>query len=259
MTQGTDRRNNTDHAAAPASPSVENTPRPGPAKKPRSGFLANMAFNIIIPVIILTRFSGDESLGAAWAIVVALAFPIGYGLWDLKDTGKVNPFSILGIISVMLTGGMSLLQLDPQYIAIKEAAIPGIIGLAVLGSQYTKFPLVKTLILNGQLIRVDDLYAALAARGNSAAFSRRMAQASYIVATSFFLSSTLNYILARIILVSQPGTPEFNAELGRMTALSYPVIAIPSMVVLMAAIWFVFSSIKRLTGHKLETFLVDQN
>ncbi|MDP3449658.1 MAG: beta-galactosidase, partial [Anaerolineaceae bacterium] len=48
--------------------------------------------------------------------------------------------------SVMLTGGISLLELDPQYIAIKEAAIPGIIGLAVLGSQYTRFPLVRTLI-----------------------------------------------------------------------------------------------------------------
>jgi hypothetical protein len=104
----------------------------------------------------------------------------------------------------MLTGGISLLELDPQYIAIKEAAIPGIIGLAVLGSQYTRFPLVKTLILNGQVIRVDDLYAALAARGNTAAFGQRMAQASYIVAASFFMSSVLNYILATVILISPP-------------------------------------------------------
>ena len=73
------------------------------------------------------------------------------------------------------------------------------------------------------------------------------------------MSSALNYILARIILVSPPGTTEFNAELGRMTALSYPVIALPSMVVLMIAIWFVFSQIKRLTGESLEHFLVDQS
>ena len=258
MTQGTDSSKNTDEAATPVSPSADTPGTPEPVKKAPGGFLGNLAFNIIIPVVILSRFSGDDSLGPAWAIVIALAFPIGYGLWDLRDTGKINPFSILGIISVMLTVGMSLLELDPQYIAIKEAAIPGIIGLAVLGSQYTKFPLVKTLILNGQMIRVDDLYAALAARGNTAAFGRRMAQASYIVAASFFLSSALNYILARFILVSPPGTAEFNAELGRMTALSYPVIAIPSMIVLMIAIWFVFSSIKRLTGHGLETFLVDQ-
>ena len=44
-----------------------------------------------------------------------------------------------------------------------------------------------------------------------------------------------------------------------MTALSYPVIAIPSMIVLMIAIWFVFSQIHRLTDQKLETFLVDNS
>lgn len=238
MTQGTDTQN---------------------PKKSQGGFLGNLAFNIIIPVIVLSRFSGEDSLGPAWAIIVALSFPILYGIWDLKASGKINPFSVLGIVSVLLTGGISLLELPPRYIAIKEAAIPGLIGIAVMISQYTRWPLVRTLILNAQLIRVDELAAALAAKGNTSLFDRRLSQASYIVASSFFLSSALNYILATIILVSPPGTPEFNAELGRMTALSYPVIAIPSMIVLMIAIWFVFASIKRLTGHSLETFLHDHH
>ena len=225
--------------------------------KQRGGFLGNLAFNIIIPVVVLSRFSGEDSLGPSWSIVVALSFPILYGLWDLRESGKINPFSVIGVVSVFLTGGISLLQLDPQYIAIKEAAIPGVIGLAVLASQRTRFPLVKTLILNGQLIRIDALYQALAAKGNTALFERRLSQASLIVAGSFFLSSALNYILARIILVSAPGTTEFSEELGRMTALSYPVIAIPSMIVLLIAIWFVFSQIHRLTDQKLEMFLVD--
>ena len=129
----------------------------------------------------------------------------------------------------------------------------------MLISQRTRYPLVKTLILNAQMIRVDALYSALAAKGNTAVFERRLSQASLIIAGSFGLSSALNYILARIILVSPPGTTEFNEELGRMTALSYPVIALPSMVVLMIAIWFVFSQIKRLTGESLEHFLIDQN
>ncbi|HBX36819.1 MAG TPA: MFS transporter [Pseudohongiella sp.] len=228
-------------------------------KKPRGGFLGNLAFNIIIPVVILSRFNGEDSLGPSLSIVVALAFPILYGLWDLRESGKINPFSVLGVVSVFLTGGISLLQLDPQYIAIKEAAIPGIIGLAVLISQRTRFPLVKTLILNAQLIRVEALYDALSAKGNTELFERRLGHASMIVAGSFFLSSALNYILARVILVSPPGTSEFSAELGRMTALSYPVIAVPSMIVLMIAIWFVFSQIHRLTDQKLETFLVDNS
>lgn len=236
--------------------SQEQAPAAKPAKK--GGFLFNLAFNIIIPVVVLTRLSGPDSLGPMWSIVVALSFPILYGLWDLKESGKVNPFSVLGIVSVLLTGGISLLELDPQYLAIKEAAIPGIIGIAVLVSQRTRFPLVRTLILNAQLIRVDALQAALAAQGNTAVFERRMRQASWIVAASFFLSSALNYILARLIVVSPPGTTAFSEELGRMTALSYPVIAVPSMIVLMIAIWFVFSQIKRLTGQSLEHFLVEQ-
>lgn len=225
---------------------------------PKGSFLANLAFNIIIPVFVLSRLSGDDSLGPALSIVVALAFPIGYGLWDLKQSGKVNPFSILGIVSVILTGGISLLELDPKYIAIKEAAIPAIIGIAVLFTQRTRFPLVKTLILNAQLVRVDALYAALAENNKTAMFERRMGQASFIVAGSFFVSSVLNYVLAKIILVSPPGTTQYSEELGKMTALSYPVIALPSMIILMLAIWFVFSQIKKLTGASLETFLVDQ-
>lgn len=223
----------------------------------RGGFLGNLAFNIIIPVIILTRFAGDDRLGPTWSIIIALAFPICYGLWDLKNSGKINPFSVLGVISVLLTGGISLLQLDPQYLAIKEAAIPGIIGVAVLVSQKTRFPLVKTLILNAQIIRIQALYQALDERGTRQLFERRLAQASLIVAGSFFMSSVLNYILTRLIVVSPPGTSEFSEELGRMTALSYPVIALPSMIVLLLAIWFVFSQVRKLTGEKLETFLVD--
>jgi hypothetical protein len=221
-------------------------------------FLANLVFNIIIPVFILSRLSGDDSLGPSLSIVFALAFPIGYGLWDLRQSGKVNPLSILGVVSVFLTGGISLLELDPKYIAIKEATIPACIGIAVLLTQRTRFPLVKTLILNAQLIRVEALYSALAAKGMTALFERRLAQASLIVAGSFFVSSVLNFVLAKVILVSPPGTSEFSAELGKMTALSYPVIALPSMLILMLAIWYVFSHVKKLTGESLETFLVEK-
>lgn len=229
------------------------------SQPPKGSFLANLAFNIILPVLILSKLSGEDSLGPSLSIVFALAFPIGYGLWDLRRSGKINPFSVLGVVSVFLTGGISLLQLDPQYIAIKEAAIPAMIGIAVLFTQRTRFPLVKTLILNAQLVRVEALYAALAEKGMTAMFEKRMGQASFIVAGSFFVSSVLNYVLAKIILVSEPGTTAFSEELGKMTALSYPVIALPSMVILMLAIWFVFSQIKKLTGESLETFLVDQS
>jgi intracellular septation protein A len=227
-----------------------------PEKPRRGGFLSNLAFNIVIPVIILSKFSGAEDLGPAWSIVVALSFPITYGLWDLKQSGKVNAFSILGIVSVFLTGGMSLLELDPKYIAIKEAAVPAIIGIAVLITQKTRYPIVKVLILNEQIIKIDKLYDRLSHNNAVEKFERILTNSSYIVAGSFALSSVLNYVLAKVILISPPGTTEFSEELGKMTALSYPVIALPSMVVMLIAIWYLFSRIGKLTGESIENFIV---
>jgi intracellular septation protein A len=223
----------------------------------QGGLLGNLAFNIVIPVLILTNLSGAEYLGPAWSIVAALMFPIGYGLWDLKESGKVNPFSVLGIVSVMLTGGISLLELPAEYIAIKEAMIPGIIGIAVLITQRTSKPLLKVFVLSEQIINWQNLNQSLENSGNIGVFEKKMAISSYIVAASFFLSAALNYILAKVILVSPPGTTEYTEELGRMTALSYPVIVIPSMLMLMAALWYIFSQIKKLTGEELEHFLAD--
>ncbi|MFT4937509.1 MAG: intracellular septation protein A [Paraglaciecola sp.] len=223
----------------------------------QSGFLGNLAFNIVIPVLIMTKLSGVEYLGPAWSIVVALIFPISYGLWDLKKSGKVNAFSILGIVSVILTGGISLLQLPAEYIAIKEAAIPAAIGIAVIFSQRTSKPLLKVFVLNEQIINWEKLSHALDINGKAQEFERKMAISSYIVASSFFLSSALNYILAKVILVSPPGTTAYTEELGEMTAWSYPVIVIPSMILLIAALWYSTSQISKLTGENLENFLAE--
>ncbi len=224
-------------------------------EKKSQGLLPNLLFNIAIPVITLSKFSTEAYLGPVWGLVVALMFPIAYGLWELKKSGKVNFFSVVGLISVLLTGGMSLLQLDPKYIAIKEAAVPGIIGLLVWFSQHSKFHLIKTMLENAQLLNMEKLQAALAKKDNTAAFEQKMNVTNQLLAGSFFLSSVLNYLLAKWILVSPPGTTAYNEELGRMTALSYPVIALPSMVLMMAALWYLFSQIGKLTGEDIETFL----
>ncbi|MEQ9565027.1 MAG: VC0807 family protein [Pseudomonadales bacterium] len=112
----------------------------------RENLLLNILLNIVIPTIILTRFSGEDRLGPQLGIIIALAFPIAYGVRDYFRAYKINFFSALGVVSVTLTGGMSLLELDPQYIAIKEAAIPAIFGLATLISLKTRYPLVRTFL-----------------------------------------------------------------------------------------------------------------
>ena len=221
----------------------------------RENMLLNILFNIAIPTIILMRFSGDDHLGPQLGIVAALSFPIAYGIKDYFRLHKINFFSALGVFSVTMTGGMSLLELDPKYIAIKEASIPLAFGIATLISLKTKYPLVKVFLFNDMVMRTEKVHDALAANNTQQGFERALIIASAMLAGSFFLSSVLNYILARVLLVSPPGTEAFNSELGRMTALSFPVIALPAMLVMMAALFYLFRQIKILTQLDLEEIL----
>lgn len=230
----------------------EKQQQPPAADKEKPSVLANLAFNIIIPTLIMTKLSSEDYLGPMYSIVVALAFPIGFGIRDYLKSHKPNFFSILGVVSVVLTGGISLLQLDPQYIAIKEAAIPALFGIATLFSIRTKYPLVRTFLYNDQVLQIDKVKAALAANNSEAQFDRKLNNASLMVAGSFFMSSVLNYVLAKVILVSEPGTVAFTEELGKMTALSYPVIALPGTIVLMATLFYLLRHIQKLTHLKLE-------
>ncbi len=225
--------------------------------KPRENVFLNLLVNIIIPTVILMKGSKEAYLGPTLGLLVALAFPIGYGIYDYTRTRKVNFFSALGVISVMLTGGISLLKLPPEYMAIKEASIPAILGLATLGSLYTPYPLVKTFLYNDKIMQVEKVHQALVEFGNTRAFERVLNVASCMLAGSFFLSSALNYILAKVVLVSPPGTEAYNAELGKMTALSFPVITIPSMVVMIVAILYLFRNITRLTHLRWEEIMIE--
>ena len=65
----------------------------------------------------------------------------------------------------------------------------------------------------------------------------------------------MNYAVAKWIVVSPSGTQAFNEELGRMTLVSYPMIAIPSMVMMIAIFFYLWRTIRRLTGHTLDEVL----
>jgi len=227
----------------------------GKAPEKQESLLINLAFNLLVPTLVLTKLSGEDFLGIKLAIVVALAFPIVYGLHDFFTRGKLNFFSALGVVSVTLTGGISLLELDAIYIAIKEASIPAIFGAATLISLKTSQPLIHTFLLNDSILETKRIASALKDNGRQPEFHKLLFNASWILAGSFFLSSLLNYLLAVIILTADPGTVAFNEQLGKMTALSFPVIALPAMLVMMGNLFYLFRGITKLTGMSLEEII----
>jgi len=224
-----------------------------PSAKPNPLF--EIVVTIVVPAVILMQLSGAARLGPLPALMLALSFPLGWGLWDGWRRRKLNWLAVLGVVSTLLTGGIGLLKLDAQWLAVKEAAIPGLIGLVVLGSNWTAWPLIRVLVFNPTLFDVDRVQAALEARHNVVPFELRLRTGTMLLAGTFFFSAVMNYLLARWVVTSPAGTEAFNEELGRLTLLSYPVIAVPSMVMMMALLFWLARGAKALTGLALGDML----
>ncbi len=224
-----------------------------PTHKPRP--LVDLLVSIVIPSIVLMKLSGEDALGASVALIVALSFPLGWGLFELAKYRKFNFMALLGLVSVFLTGGIGLLKLDTGWLAIKEAAIPALIGIAVLISTQTRYPLIKTLLYNPKVMDVDKIKKKLDELGNTVIFEGRLLIATYLLGGTFFFSSVMNYILAKWIVTSPSGSTAFNEELGQMTLFSYPVIVIPSMLMMMAVFYYLWRTINSMTGLTLSEVL----
>ena len=221
--------------------------------KPRP--LIDILVSIVIPSVVLMKFSGDHDLGASGALITALAFPLIWGLYELIRFNIKNYIALLGLISVLLTGSIGLLQLDTQWLAVKEAAIPGLLGIVVLVSARMGYPLIKTLLYNPRVLDTARISQILDERGFDKIFEVRLLNATYMLSGTFFFSALMNYLLATWIVTSPTGSEAFNEELGRLTLVSYPVIVIPSMLMMFAIFYFLWRSIHGLTGLKLEEIM----
>ena len=220
---------------------------------PKENLLLNLACTVAAPTLILTKLS--ERLGAKPALLLALSFPLAYGIYDLVKRRNFNFIAALGFVSTLATGGLGLLKLEPLWFAVKEAVVPTLIGLTVVVSQWTKKPVVRSMLFNDQVIDVARVEAALDAKGQRPAFEQLLKGSSWLLASSFFISAVLNFVLARVLIKSLPDTPEFNAELGRMTLWSWPVIVLPSMVIMVIALWRLMKGLERLSGLNLDEIL----
>lgn len=225
-----------------------------PERKPDSP-LVSIVINVVVPVAILTFLSKEKHLGPVWALVVGLLFPIGYGLRTLIRDRKADVMSIIGIVSVTLTGVFGILKLPPEWIARKEAAIPLLMGLAIVGSLKTPFPLIKKILMTEALFDVERLKGALREKGNEALFEKRLVGLTWGLASAMFLSAGLSYVLAKIVLKSEPGSEAFTAELGKMTGLSHIVVLVPVMIVMFWVLNKLFDTLIELTGLKLDDLL----
>ena len=240
--------------------------------EPRENLFLNLIFNFGLPIIILRKANdwigdlliqwldvpAESKLVPSILLGLALLFPFFYGAYDLLKRKKWNIFSILGIISVLLTGGIGLIPGGTvNMFAIKEAAIPAIIGFVTLFSLRSKKPLVELLLYNPQVFDVEKIENELKMRDTKIEFKKLLFKCTWLLAATFLLSAILNYYLSKSIVVTEPfvDANAFNDEIGEMMTWSYLVIIAPCMLVSGYALWTLIKGIKALTGLNMESAL----
>ena len=224
-------------------------------QKKKDNGLNNLIINIILPAFILMKGAKYLPLDAIQILLLALAFPFFYGLYDFFIKKERNFIPILGFVSILLSGLVGVLELSREYIAIKEAAIPFIIGCVILVSNYTSYPIAPKILYNGDIFNKEEIENNLK-EGGQVELNTRIKKASFLLFLSFIVSAVLNFIVAKIFIVSETGTDAFNDELGQMTLWSYPIIVIPSMIIMIGIMRYMYVNIKKLTGLTSDEILM---
>jgi hypothetical protein len=211
--------------------------------------------NIIVPSIILMKLSKPELLGPLWAFALALVIPFSYGIVSAVQEKKLNWISALGLFNILTSGALRYFEVGRIGFAFKEALTPAIIGLAVVISLKSENPLVSKMLYNEQVLNLDKINSILTEKNEFPNLQKLLVQTTWMLAASFFLSSFMNFSLALWFLKSPVNSVEFNQELGRMTAMSWPMIVLPCMLVMGFSLWHLGSGIRRLTGLDWENVL----
>ena len=95
----------------------------------------------------------------------------------------------------LLTGGIGLIPgATVSMFAIKEAALPAVLGILTVITLKTKRPLVHLFLYNPEVIRVDLVNQRLDERGTKAT-STNCSKCTWLIALTFILSATPNYFL----------------------------------------------------------------
>lgn len=236
------------------------------AKKSNKNSLYELIFNIVLPVILLSKLSdkfGDK--GPLIALCVALSFPIGYFLWDWISSKHVSIISILGFVNILLTGCFALFELNSFWFAVKEASIPLAIGIGIASTVFTAKPLVKRFLSNRDIINVDLMEEQLLDADVSTKFDRELKILTLYFASTFLASAILNFIVTTNIVIEIP--PEItdaarlkirNEQIADLTWKSYIVILAPSMVMLSFIMWRANFIIKKYTGLSLDKLIIQK-
>ncbi|MBX3023064.1 MAG: hypothetical protein KF799_15415 [Bdellovibrionales bacterium] len=222
--------------------------------------LLNLLINILLPVMVLNK--GGKYFEPQVVLIVALMFPFAYGIADYIRRKHKNYVSLIGILNILLTGGLAMLSLRGMWFAFKEASLPLLLGLMVLGSAWTKNPAARMMFCNPQILDMTLINERLSSLGRMLDFDRLLRRTTLWLSLSFFISALLNFVLAVEIfkdidpeLAAGAQNQVLNEQIARMTWMGFAVIALPLMVFSGILVFNFLKRVSSMTETPLNTLL----
>ncbi len=211
--------------------------------------LLEIVLTVILPSFALDYLSSPARLGPFNALLVSLLFPVGFMLWCWYTKCRWNIFSIFGLATILLSGGLGLLKLDAVWVAAKESVMPVLLGLAFPLSHRWGKPILDIMIHQPQLLNQRSLQKALDSPEKQKAFDGALYRASWGIGLGMLLSSVGNFFFALYLLEGKtPGSEEFVKGLATLTWAGLFIIGIPLLGLMMLVMMRLIRSIRLITG-----------
>ena len=230
--------------------------------------LLNVLLSVLAPVLVLDNCSasGDKlwHLGTTWAMVVALALPIGCGIYSLVTERKVEAMTAFGLLGTILTGvvtiyantgdALAIRPDTPWWYAAKEAIIALLLAGAMLVSGGKEGSLLRACVYSDALFDIRRIETTVREKGLTDGYDSILKQAAYMTSGSLFFSAILNFALALYFLLPVPDMPaaeqavQYNYAVSKMTWMGYLIIGVPLLATLFLVIRYLVKSLKQLTN-----------
>ena len=239
--------------------------------------LISICFNIFIPVLILKN--GDNWIHeilhlldiaelpvqfldainlSSMAFLIALIFPVAYFIYDFFKRKNVNVISILGFINVLLTGGIGIFGerfgLSKNWFIVKEGALPSFIGLGLIILRKLRKNSFNKILLNDIIFDNHKINSSIKYEEQNE-FETIVHRAGSHFIVGLFMSSFIQFILASLIVTSNPGESSFNEQVATMTWVSFLAVFVITMSIVGKGYLGLISGIEKITGLKKEDFL----
>ena len=138
--------------------------------------LINVLLSVLAPVLVLDHCSatgpGLLELGTTRAMALALALPLGCGVWMFIERRRLDPITLFGLMGTILTGvitiyantgdGSAIRPDTPWWYAAKEALIAALLGGAMLVTARRRDSMLRLFLYSDSLFDVARIEKRIA-------------------------------------------------------------------------------------------------